>query len=102
MTLSDLSIRRPVICLVASIIIILVGLLSFGSMPVREYPNVDSPTISVSTSYPGASAQVVESKITEPLEKEVAAIEGIRLIRSTSAEQSSSITIEFNLNRNIE
>ena len=69
MILSDLSIRRPVICLVASIIIILVGLLSFGEMPVREYPNVDSPTVSIIANYPGASAQVVESKLTEPIEK---------------------------------
>lgn len=102
MVLSDLSIKRPVICLVASIIIVLVGLLRFGAMPVREYPNVDSPTVSISTSYPGASAQVVESKVTEPIEKEVAAIEGIRLIRSNSAEQRSIVTIEFNLGRNID
>ena len=102
MILSDLSIRRPVICLVASIIIILVGLLSFGEMPVREYPNVDSPTVSIIANYPGASAQVVESKLTEPIEKEVAAIEGIRLIRSNSSEQRSSVTIEFNLGRNID
>lgn len=102
MILSDLSIRRPVICLVASIIIVLVGLLRFGAMPVREYPNVDSPTVSITTSYPGASAQVVESKVTEPIEKEVAAIEGIRLIRSNSSEQRSTVTIEFNLGRNID
>lgn len=102
MILSDLSIRRPVICLVASIIIILVGLLRFGEMPVREYPNVDSPTVSIIANYPGASAQVVESKLTEPIEKEVAAIEGIRLIRSNSSEQRATITIEFNLGRNID
>jgi multidrug efflux pump len=102
MILSDLSIRRPVICLVASIIIVLVGLLRFGAMPVREYPNVDSPTITVTTSYAGASAQVVESKVTEPIEKEVAAIEGIRLVRSNSSEQRSTVTIEFNLGRNLD
>lgn len=102
MILSDLSIRRPVICLVASIIIVLVGLLRFGAMPVREYPNVDSPTVTITTIYPGASAQVVESKVTEPIEKEVAAIEGIRLIRSNSSEQRSTVTIEFNLGRNLD
>lgn len=102
MILSDLSIRRPVICIVASLILVILGALSFRSLPLREYPEVDSPTVSISTSYPGASAEVVETKITEPLEKEVAAIEGIRLIRSSSGEQSSSITLEFDLDRNID
>jgi multidrug efflux pump len=102
MNLSDLSIRRPIICIVASILIVLVGALRFGLLPVREYPNVDSPTVSVTTSYPGASAEVVETKITEPLEKEISSVEGIRLIRSASAEQSSTITVEFSLDRNID
>ncbi len=102
MILSDLSIRRPVICLVASILIVLIGLLSFGRLPVREYPNIDSPIISVETSYPGASAEVVESKVTEPLEKEIASIDGIRVLRSTSAEERSSINVEFSLSRNID
>ena len=102
MNLSDLSIRRPIICVVASILIMLVGLLRFGLLPVREYPNVDSPTVSVQTTYPGASAEVVETKITEPLEKEISSIEGIRLVRSSSSEQSSSISVEFSLNRNID
>ena len=101
MVLSDLSIKRPVICLVASILIVLVGALAFNRLPVREYPNTDSPTVSVETSYPGASAEVVESKITEPLEKEISSIDGIRVLRSSSAEQRSSITVEFNLNRDI-
>src|SRR5262245_34214016 len=101
MLLSDVSIRRPVVCLVASIVITLVGVLSFKKLPVREYPNVDSPVISVETSYPGASAEVVESKITEPLEKELSSIDGIRVLRSSSAEQRSNISIEFNLNRDI-
>ncbi len=102
MNLSDLSIRRPVICIVASVLLVLVGALRFRDLPVREYPNIDSPTVSVETTYPGASAEVVETKITEPLEKEVAAIEGIRLIRSSSSEQSSRITVEFNLDRDID
>jgi multidrug efflux pump len=102
MILSDLSIRRPVICLVASILIVLVGVLSFNRLPIREYPVVDIPTVSVQTTYPGASAEVVESKVTEPLEKQVAAIEGIKLIRSTSAEGRSTITVEFDLNRDID
>lgn len=102
MVLSDISIRRPVICLVASILIVLVGLLSFRDLPVREYPSIDSPTVSVETSYRGASAEVIETKVTEPLEKELASIEGIRVIRSSSVEEYSRISIEFNLDRNVD
>ena len=101
MLLSDLSIKRPVICLVASIIIVLVGFLAFRRLPVREYPNTDSPVISVQTNYPGASAEVVESKITEPLEKELSSIDGIRVLRSSSQEQQSNISVEFNIDRDI-
>ncbi len=102
MILSDLSIKRPVICLVASILVVLLGALSFNQLPVREYPNTDSPIVSVDTSYPGASAEVVETKVTEPLEKEVASIDGIRVIKSTSSEERSRISIEFTLDRNID
>lgn len=102
MILSDLSIRRPVICLVASIIIVLVGLLAFNKLPVREYPMIDTPVVSIETYYQGASAEVVETKVTEPIEKEVAAIDGIRVIRSTSAEEYSRISIEFNLDRDVD
>ncbi|MDD3181018.1 MAG: efflux RND transporter permease subunit [Opitutaceae bacterium] len=101
MILSDLSIKRPVICLVASIIIVLVGTLSFQKLPVREYPNTDSPVVSVETDYPGASAEVVESKITEPLEKEISSIDGIRVLRSRSSEEQSFILVEFDLSRDI-
>jgi len=100
--LSDVSIKRPVVSLVASILVVLVGLLCFARLPVREYPLTDSPVISVETSYRGASAEVVESRITEPLEKEIAAIDGIRLIRSSSGEEFSSITVEFTLARDID
>jgi multidrug efflux pump len=102
MILSDVSIKRPVICLVASIIVVLIGVLSFGKLPVREYPSTDSPVISIDAEYPGASAEVVESKITEVIEKEVSAIDGLRIIRSTSSEQRARITLEFNVNRNID
>jgi multidrug efflux pump len=101
MILSDVSIRRPVVCLVASILVVLVGLLSFKRLAVREYPNIDSPIISVQTTYPGASAEVIESKITEPLEKEISSIDGIRVVRSLSREQQSEITVEFNLRRDV-
>lgn len=102
MILSDVSIRRPVVALVASILIVLVGLLSFNRLPVREYPLIDSPIVTVETSYRGASAEVVEAKVTEPLEREVASIDGIRVIRSESQEESSRITVEFNLDRNVD
>ena len=101
MILSDISIRRPVVCLVASILIVLIGVLSFKKLAVREYPNIDSPIISVQTSYPGASAEVIETKITEPLEKEISSIDGIRVVRSVSREQQSEITVEFNLARDV-
>jgi len=102
MILSDISIKRPVVGLVASIVIVIIGLLSFGRLPVREYPLIDSPIVSVETSYRGASAEVIESRITEPLEKEIAAIDGIRVIRSSSQEESSNITVEFTLDRDID
>ena len=101
MLLSDISIKRPVVSIVASLVIMLVGLLTFARLPVREYPSIDTPTVSIQTSYRGASAEVVETKITEPLEKEVASIEGIRVIRSNSQEESSWIGIEFNLDRDV-
>lgn len=102
MLLSDTSIKRPVICLVASILIVLIGALSFQRLPVREYPSTDSPVISIEASYRGASAEVVESKLTEVIEKEVSAIDGLRVIRSSSTEQRARITLEFNLDRNID
>ncbi len=102
MILSDLSIKRPVICLVGALIIILVGSIAFSSLPVREYPSTDSPIISVGAGYRGASAEVVEAKVTETLEKELATIEGIKLMRSFSGEGFSRISIEFLLSRNID
>ncbi len=102
MLLSDLSIKRPVVCVVASIFIVLVGALMFVRLPVREYPNIDSPIVSVETTYPGASAEVMESKVTEPLEKELSSIDGIRTLRSSSAEQRTNITIEFNTDKDID
>ena len=102
MILSDLSIRRPVVCIVLAFVIVTVGLLSFGSLPVREYPDIDAPVVSVSTRYRGAAAEVVETQITDPLEEQLAAIDGVRLMRSDSAEERSSITLEFALNRPVD
>ena len=102
MILSDLSIRRPVICIVLTLIIVTVGLLSFGSLPVREYPDIDAPIVSVSTSYRGAAAEVVETQITDPLEEQLSAIDGVRLMRSDSSEERSNITLEFTLDRDVD
>src|SRR5205809_6662407 len=102
MILSDLSIKRPIICLVASIIICLVGYFAYTELSIREYPETDNPIVSIVTSYPGASAEVVESKITDVIEKQVASIDGLVLLRSTSNEGNSQITMEFNLAKNLD
>jgi multidrug efflux pump len=95
MILSDISIRRPVLATVMSLLIILVGLIAFDRLPVREYPNIDAPVVSVRTVYPGASAEVMESQITKVLEDSLSGIEGIRTIKSVSREEVSQITVEF-------
>ena len=95
MILSDISIRRPVLATVMSLMLILVGLIAFDRLPVREYPNIDAPVVSVRTVYPGASAEVMESQITKPLEDSLSGIEGIRTIKSVSREAVSQITVEF-------
>jgi multidrug efflux pump len=100
MIVSDTSIKRPVLTIVGALIVILLGVLSFGRLPVREYPDTDVPTVSVTTIYRGASAEVVESRVTETLEEQLSAIDGIRVMRSSSREQVSTITIEFVLDRN--
>lgn len=102
MNLSDLSLRRPVLATVMSILIIVFGLIGFRYLGVREYPAIDPPTITVRTSYTGANAEVVESQITEPLEKAVNSIAGIRSVSSQSALGSSSVTIEFDLSVDLE
>ncbi len=99
MIISDTSIKRPVLTIVGALIVILLGLLSFERLPVREYPDTDLPTVSVTTIYRGASAEVVESRITEPLEEQLSAIDGIRVMKSSSQEQVSRITMEFVLDR---
>ncbi len=101
-SLSSLSITRPVLATVMSIVIILFGIIGMNLLGVREYPSVDPPIISVSTSYVGANAEVIESQITEPIEESVNGIAGIRSISSTSRDGRSNITIEFNLTVNLE
>ena len=102
MNLSDLSIKRPVFAVVVSLLLVVLGAMSFMRLTLRELPNIDPPIVSVQVSYPGASAAVVETRITQILEDGLAGIEGIKTIQSQSRNGRSDITIEFNLNRDIE
>ncbi|TAK57298.1 MAG: efflux RND transporter permease subunit [Bacteroidetes bacterium] len=102
MSLSAICIKRPVLTLVLSIIIVLFGFIGFTYLGVREYPNVDPAIITVTTSYTGASADVIESQITERLEDAVSSVPGIRSINSTSRDGRSQITLEFNLEVDLE
>ncbi len=99
MILSDISIRRPVFATVINLVVLLVGIIAYTRLPVRLIPNVDTPVVTVNTSYPGASAQVIESQITQPIEDALSGVEGIDFISSVSREQSSQVTIRFNLDR---
>jgi hydrophobe/amphiphile efflux-1 (HAE1) family protein len=100
--LAELSIRRPVLTIVLSILILLAGLLSIGKLGVREYPAVDPPSISITTSYPGAAAEVVQAQITEPIEEAVNSVAGIVSLTSTSREGASQINAEFSLDTNLD
>ncbi len=102
MTLSDFALKRPVAATVLSLLIILLGFVGFNFLGVRLYPAIDPPIISVSTSYTGANAEIIESQITEPLEKSINGIEGVKSVSSQSAVGSSSITVEFDLGSNLE
>ncbi len=102
MNISELSLKRPVLATVMSLFIILFGVIGYYFLGVREYPAIDPPVISVSTSYVGASADIIESQITEPLEKVINGIPGIRTITSSSTVGNSNISVEFNLNADLE
>jgi multidrug efflux pump len=102
MLLSDVSVKRPVFATVINLILLTFGIVSFFMLSLRQYPDIDPPIVSVSTSYPGASAEIVESKITQLLESRISGIEGIKNITSTSSNGRSRITIEFNTYRDIE
>src|SRR4249919_4269682 len=97
MNISELSIRRPILTFVMNIIIVLFGIIGFTFLGVRDYPAIDPPNINVRTSYPGANADIVESQITEPLEKTINGIAGIKNISSNSNSGNSNINIEFDL-----
>ncbi len=102
MSLSSISIRRPVLAIVMSIVIVLFGLIGYTYLGVREYPSIDPPIISVSTSYVGANADVIESQITEPLEEQINGIAGIRSLTSISRDGQSEITVEFEVDVDLE
>jgi multidrug efflux pump len=102
MKLSTTSIQRPVFATVMSLAILLFGIVSFSRLPVREYPDIDPPIVSVSTFYRGASPSVVETEITNVLEEQFATLEAVKTLTSSSREQGSVITIEFELNRNVD
>ena len=102
MMLSDVSVRRPVFAAVAAIVLCVIGAAAFFFLPVRELPDVDPPVVSVSTNYAGASAEVIESRITEPIEQQIAGIQGVERINSTSRDGRSNVNIEFSLDRNID
>ncbi|MCB9206577.1 MAG: efflux RND transporter permease subunit [Ignavibacteriales bacterium] len=102
MSLSSVSIRRPVLAIVMSITIVLFGIIGYTYLGVREYPSVDPPIISVRTSYTGANADVIESQITEPLEEQINGIAGIRSLTSESRDGRSDITVEFNVDVDLE
>jgi multidrug efflux pump len=100
MKISDLCIRRPVFATVLSLSIMLVGLVSYTRLPVREYPKIDEPVVTVDTTYRGASAEIVESQISKPLEDSLAGIEGVDVITSISRQENSQISVRFKLERN--
>lgn len=102
MTLSELSVRRPVLATVMSLAIVLIGIVSYQRLSVREYPKIDEPTVTVQTDYKGASAEVIESQVTQPLEDSLSGIEGIDVMSSISRSERSQITITFRLNRDVD
>src|SRR4051812_16295778 len=97
MNISELSLRRPVLATVLNILIVLFGIIGFTFLGVRDYPAIDPPNVSVRTSYPGANADIIESQITEPLEKSINGIAGVKNITSTNSQGESSTNVDFAL-----
>ncbi len=102
MSLSSISIKRPVLAIVMNLVILLFGFIGFKSLGIREFPSIDPPVITVRTGYTGANAEIIETQITEPLEKALNGIAGIRTISSSSNQGSSMITVEFDISSNLE
>ncbi|MDJ0888741.1 MAG: efflux RND transporter permease subunit, partial [Desulfobacterales bacterium] len=102
MLISDLSVKRPVFATVISLLLVVFGLVAFTRLPLREYPNIDPPVVSIETNYTGAAANVVETRITELIEDSIAGVEGIKTIASSSIDGRSRITVEFNIDRDVD
>ena len=102
MILSDISVRRPVLATVMSLALMLIGIVSYQRLSVREYPKIDEPVVTVETTYKGASAQIIESQVTQTLEDSLAGIEGIDVMSSISRAEKSQITLRFRLDRNVD
>ena len=102
MSLSTLSIKRPIFTIVINLVIVLFGIIGYTFLGVREFPSIDPAQISIRTNYTGANSDIIESQITEPLEKAINSIDGIRNITSSSNQGSSTITVEFNLDKDLE
>ncbi|HEY1076855.1 MAG TPA: efflux RND transporter permease subunit, partial [Fontimonas sp.] len=101
MWLSDTSVKRPVLATVINLLLVIFGAFGLANTSVREYPDIDPPVVSVRTDYPGASAQIIESQITQIIENQISGIEGVRSISSASRDGASRITVEFSLARDI-
>ena len=99
MSLFELCIRRPVLSTVLSLLVLVIGAISYTRVGVREYPRIDEPVVSVSTTYPGASADVIESQITKVLEDSLAGIEGVEVMTSQSRSEQSQINVRFRITR---
>ena len=99
MQLAEVSIRRPVLAVVMSLLIVLIGAVSFKGLSLREYPKIDEPTVTVTTRYVGASAEVIESQVTKPLEDSIAGIDAVDVITSISRGEQSQITVRFRLEK---
>src|SRR6188472_2016513 len=102
MRISELSVRRPVFATVLSMMLVIFGLVSLQRLSVREYPDIDRPTVTITTAYRGASAAIIETKITQIIEDSVAGIEGILKIESDSEDERSQVRIEFDIGRDID
>ena len=102
MILSDISVKRPVFASVISLVLVIFGVIAFDRLSLREYPDIDAPIVSIDTRYPGASASIVETRITQIIEDRIAGVEGIRFMNSTSSDGRSRISIEFGIDQNID
>ena len=102
MILSDLAVRRPVLSLVLSLVVLTLGVVGMTRLAMRELPDIDSPRVSISTAYPGAAASVAETRVTQLIENEISGIDGIRTISSSTSDGRSSIDVEFVLGRDLD